>query len=102
MPRQGEGRPAPTTVRHSAAVALLESGVHIKAVADLLGHTSIAITGDVCGHTSNTATRAAIDGLGARLDCIGPAKPDFWVRFCVVGQGMAPFVWVVLRPRIVL
>ena len=26
------------TLRHSAAVAWLEAGVHIKAVADLLGH----------------------------------------------------------------
>ncbi|WP_349268677.1 tyrosine-type recombinase/integrase [Mycolicibacterium parafortuitum] len=30
------------TLRHSAAVAWLESGVHIRAVADLLGHSSIA------------------------------------------------------------
>ena len=51
------------TLRHSAAVAWLESGVHIKAVADLLGHSSIAITGDVYGHTSDEATRAAIDSL---------------------------------------
>jgi hypothetical protein len=29
------------TLRHSAAVAWLENGVHIKAVADLLGHSSI-------------------------------------------------------------
>ena len=35
------------TLRHSAAVAWLESGVHIKAVADLLGHSTIAITGDI-------------------------------------------------------
>jgi integrase len=55
------------TLRHSAAVAWLESGVHIKAVADLLGHSSIAITGDVYGHTSDHAARTAIDGLGARL-----------------------------------
>jgi integrase len=41
------------TLRHSAAVALLEAGVHIKAVADLLGHSSVAITGDVYGHTSD-------------------------------------------------
>src|ERR1700704_1993559 len=33
------------TLRHSAAVAWLEAGVHIKAVADLLGHSSIAVTG---------------------------------------------------------
>ncbi len=42
------------TLRHSAAVAWLETGVHIKAVADLLGHSSIAITGDIYGHTSDT------------------------------------------------
>lgn len=55
------------TLRHSAAVAWLESGVHIKAVADLLGHSSIAITGDVYGHTSDDTARAAIDGLASRL-----------------------------------
>jgi site-specific recombinase XerD len=31
------------TLRHSAAVSWPESGVHIKAVADLLGHSSIAV-----------------------------------------------------------
>jgi integrase len=51
------------TLRHSAAVAWLESGVHIKAVADLLGHSSIAVTGDIYGHTSDATTGAAIDGL---------------------------------------
>jgi integrase len=55
------------TLRHSAAVSWLESGVHIKAVADLLGHSSIAITGDVYGHTSNDTARAAVDGLAGRL-----------------------------------
>jgi hypothetical protein len=35
------------TLRHSAAAAWLKAGVHIKAVADLLGHSSIAITGDL-------------------------------------------------------
>jgi integrase len=55
------------TLRHSAAVAWLESGVHIKAVADLLGHSSIAVTGDIYGHTSDATTRAAIDGLSGAL-----------------------------------
>lgn len=55
------------TLRHSAAVAWLESGVHIKAVADLLGHSSISITGDIYGHTSDATTRAAIDGLSGAL-----------------------------------
>ncbi len=55
------------TLRHSAAVAWLEAGVHIKAVADLLGHSSIAITGDIYGHTSDGTARAALDGLAGRL-----------------------------------
>ncbi|WP_145013228.1 tyrosine-type recombinase/integrase [Mycobacterium marseillense] len=55
------------TLRHSAAVAWLESGVHIKAVSDLLGHSSIAITGDVYGHTSDSTARAAIDSLAGQL-----------------------------------
>jgi integrase len=38
-------------------MASLEAGVHIKAVADLLGHSSI--TGDIYGYTSDATTRAA-------------------------------------------
>ncbi len=57
------------TLRHSAAVAWLESGVHIKAVADLLGHSSIAITGDVywAYERRHDTARAAVDGLAGRL-----------------------------------
>lgn len=55
------------TLRRSAAVAWLESGVHIKAVADLLGHSSIAVTGDIYRHTSDTTARAAVDGLAEHL-----------------------------------
>ncbi len=55
------------TLRHSAAVAWLEAGVHIKAVADLLGHSSIAVTGDIYGHSSDATARAAIDGLAGEL-----------------------------------
>jgi integrase len=58
------------TLRHSAAVAWLESGVHIKAVADLLGHSSIAITGDIYGHTSDGTARAAVEGLTGRLGLV--------------------------------
>ena len=45
----------------------LEAGVHIKAVADLLGHSSISVTGDVYGHTSDDTARAAIEGRSGRL-----------------------------------
>ena len=55
------------TLRHSAAVRWLERGVHIKAVADLLGHSSISITGDVYGHTSDDTARTAVDGLSSDL-----------------------------------
>ena len=41
--------------------------MHIKAVADLLGHSSIAITGDIYGHTSDATTRAAVEGLADAL-----------------------------------
>jgi integrase len=55
------------TLRHSAATAWLEAGVHIKQVSDLLGHSSVAITGDVYGHGSDQSARAAIDGLSGAL-----------------------------------
>ncbi len=55
------------TLRHSAAVGWLEAGVHIKAVADMLGHSSISITGDIYGHTSDDTARAAVDGWSGAL-----------------------------------
>ena len=55
------------TLRHSAAVGWLEAGVHIKAVADMLGHSSISITGDIYGHTSDGTARAAVDGWSGAL-----------------------------------
>ena len=54
------------TLRHSAAVGWLEAGVHIKAVADMLGHSSISITGDIYD-TSDDAARAAVDGWSGVL-----------------------------------
>jgi integrase len=55
------------TLRHSAATAWLEAGVHIKTAADLLGHSSIAITGDIYSHASDDSARAAVEGLSATL-----------------------------------
>jgi integrase len=54
------------TLRHSAAVAWLEAGGHIKTVADLLEHSSIAITGDVYGHTSDDTVGCRRPGGAAR------------------------------------
>ena len=68
------GRPAESAAgrggggeRRPASVGWLEAGVHIKAVADLLGHSSISITGDVCGHTSDDTARGAVDGWSGML-----------------------------------
>ena len=47
------------TLRHSAATAWLDAGVHIKAVADLLGHSSISITGDIYGHSRSPFRKGA-------------------------------------------
>jgi integrase len=58
---------SPHTLRNSAATRWLEAGVHIKAVSDLLGHSSVAITGDTYGHTSDTAARSAVVGLAQSL-----------------------------------
>ena len=55
------------TLRHSAAAAWLDGQVHIKAVADLLGHSSIAVTGDIYGHTSDITARHAVDALADQL-----------------------------------
>lgn len=51
------------SLRHSAATAMLEAGVNIKAVSDLLGHSSVSITGDIYGHTSDDSARAAVAKL---------------------------------------
>ena len=55
--------------------------MHIKAVADMLGHSSITITGDIYGHTSDDTARAAVDGwsgvLGTLSARIAPRRiPD--------------------------
>ena len=55
------------TLRHSAATAWLDAGVHIKAVADLLGHSSISVTGDIYGHSSDATARAAVEKLSGTL-----------------------------------
>jgi integrase len=53
------------TLRHSAASVLLNSGVPLKVVSEILGHSSIAITGDVYGHVAPDVSSGAMDALGA-------------------------------------
>jgi integrase len=42
---------------------MLEEGVHLRGVADLLGHADIRTTAEVYGHLSNEVARSAMDGL---------------------------------------
>jgi integrase len=56
------------TLRHSAATAMLEAGIHIKAVSELLGHSDIRITGDVYGHVSTEVARSAMEALSQLID----------------------------------
>ncbi len=55
------------SLRHAAATAWLENGTHIRAVADLLGHSSVSITGDIYAATSDDTARKAVDGLSTSL-----------------------------------
>lgn len=55
------------TLRHSAATAMLEDGVHLRAVSELLGHAGTQITADVYAHLTTTTARKAMDALGDAL-----------------------------------
>lgn len=55
------------TLRHSAASALLEAGIGLKTVSEMLGHSSVAITGDIYHHVSDGVAQAAADALSAAI-----------------------------------
>jgi integrase len=55
------------SLRHAAGTAWLEGGTHIRAVADLLGHSSISITGDIYVATSDDTARKAVEDLSTSL-----------------------------------
>ena len=51
------------SLRHSAATAMLESGVHLKGVSTLLGHSDIRVTAETYAHLSDEVARSALAGL---------------------------------------
>lgn len=55
------------TLRHTAASAMLEAGVPLHTVSEILGHASIQVTGDIYGHVSTEGARSAIDRLAEAL-----------------------------------
>ncbi|SES49868.1 Site-specific recombinase XerD [Streptomyces sp. yr375] len=59
-------------VRHSTATLLLEQGVELVVIKELLGHAHIAVTATVYAHVRLRLQRDAIDLLGNAFD--GPAN----------------------------
>ena len=55
------------TLRHTAASTMLEAGVPLRTVSEILGHGSVQVTGDIYGHVSSEGARAAVDRLAAVL-----------------------------------
>lgn len=55
------------TLRHSVATAMLEAGVPLGTVSELLRHASVAVTGDTYGHVSTDGARSAVDRLSAAM-----------------------------------
>lgn len=53
--------------RHGSATALLEAGVPMKVVSDLLGHASTRITADIYSHVTPRLVAQATDILGAQI-----------------------------------
>jgi integrase len=55
------------TLRHTAASVMLENGVPLKIVSEILGHALVAITGDIYGHVAPDVSREAVAKLAAAL-----------------------------------
>jgi site-specific recombinase XerD len=52
------------TLRHSAASALIASGIHVRIVQEVLGHSTYAVTADTYAHIAVTQQREAAERLG--------------------------------------
>jgi integrase len=53
--------------RHTTATLMLEAGVPLKVVQEVLGHSSFQLTADVYSHVGDTLKRGAADSIGASL-----------------------------------
>ena len=65
-------------LRHSAATLLLEQGVELVVIKELLGHAHIGVTATVYAHVRLRLQRDAIDLLGNALrnPAVGATEPD--------------------------
>lgn len=55
------------SIRHTTATKMLEAGVHVEAVARLLGHADASVTLSTYAHSSPDVERSAVEGLSAQL-----------------------------------
>ena len=69
-PRRGRTFPCVGlhTLRHSAATVMLEKGVPLKVVSEILGHFSVSITGESIPQRRPDVSAQAMDVLGVALD----------------------------------
>ena len=58
---------SPHTLRHSYVSMMIEAGVPIRVVSELVGHASTALTSDLYGHVTERVNREATDRLGEVL-----------------------------------
>ena len=56
-------------LRHHHATALIEAGVHIKAIQARLGHTSASLTMKVYAHVSLGMDKEAADAYARAVSC---------------------------------
>ncbi|HEV7465175.1 MAG TPA: hypothetical protein VGP96_02670, partial [Candidatus Dormibacteraeota bacterium] len=56
-----------STTSATAATLLMERGIHVKAVSELLGHSSTAITLDTYSHVTPAMSRGAASAMDTML-----------------------------------
>lgn len=59
-------------LRHSCATLLIQQGVQLRVVMEILGHSSITVTADIYAHVMPETQRDA----AAKLDALFPADDD--------------------------
>lgn len=55
-------------LRHTWATMALDSGMDVKVVSEILGHSSVSITLEVYRHVTATDKRAAVDAVSRRIE----------------------------------
>ncbi len=57
-------------LRHTCAAWLIDSGAHVRAIMEWLGHSSPSVTLGTYGHLFPSLTEKLVDGLQARWDAV--------------------------------